>query len=126
MKLTEPFEWTDQAKEVAWALAQGYSPEEIEKEVEKVSLSARTIYRYKTHPDFQAEVDRLSLMVGVASRAERLRIAAKVVRQKMKDNKVQTEKDLLDWLKFSQGETDGVKLDLAALIEALQSDPSDK
>lgn len=122
MKLTEPFNWTDAASEAAWALAQGYSPEEIEKEVVKVPLSARTIYRYKKHPEFQAEVDRLSLMVGIASRAERLRIAAKVVRQRMKNDVVQSEKDILDWLKFSQSETDGVKLDLAALLEVLKND----
>lgn len=71
--------------------------------------------------EFSAEVDRLSLMVGIASRAERLRIAKRVIRQMVRDdNYVWTEKDLLDWLKFAQGETDGVKLDMAAIAEAQQ------
>lgn len=55
-------------------------------------------------------------MIGIASRAERLRIAQRVARQKVNDEGlVSTEKDLLDWLKFAQSETDGIKLDLAKL-----------
>ncbi len=65
-------------------------------------------------PEFAAEVDRLSVMIGIASRAERLRFAMRVVRQKTKGN-IETDKDLLDWLKFAQSETDGVKLDLPKL-----------
>jgi hypothetical protein len=43
------------------------------------------------------------------SNAERLRIAQKVIRQKVEKELIETEKDLLDWLKFAQGETDGVE-----------------
>jgi len=43
----------------------------------------------------------------------------------VKDDKViKTDKDLLDWLKFAQGETDGVKVDAAKLLAALGDDPS--
>lgn len=57
-------------------------------------------------------------MVGIAARAERLRVAMRVVRQKVKDENVETDRDLLDWLRFAQRETQGVKLDLAKLEEA--------
>lgn len=70
-------------------------------------------------PDFAAEVDRLSLMVGVANRAARLRLAMRVVRDKTKSEAPATDKDLLDWLKFAQSETDGIKLDLTKLATAL-------
>ena len=50
-------------------------------------------------------------MIDVASRAERLRIVMRVVRQKVRaDGTPETKKDLLDWLKFAQSETTGFKL----------------
>jgi hypothetical protein len=50
-------------------------------------------------------------MIDVASRAERLRMAMRVVRQKVRaDGTVETERDLLDWLKYAQSETTGIKL----------------
>ena len=79
-------------------------------------MDRRTVARWVADPEFSAEVDRLTHMTGIAMRAERLRIVMRVVRQKTKDGVAVTEKDLLDWLKYAQGETDGVKLDLAALI----------
>lgn len=61
-------------------------------------------------------------MTDVASRAERLRIAKRVVRQFTKDDKIETVKDILDWLKFAQSETDGIKLDIAKQLAALGAD----
>lgn len=112
------FKWTQKTSEAAISLASGRVIAEVASEI---GISERTIYRWKLEPEFQAEVDRLSLMVDISNRAERLRIAMRVVRQKVNDSGVATEKDLLDWLKFAQGETDGVKLDLAALAEAASS-----
>ena len=109
------FKWTTKTSEAAYLLAQGYTNAEVAK---KIEVNDRTIYRWKLEDEFSAEVDRLSLMIGVASRAERIRIAQSVIRQKMtEDGQFKTEKDLLDWIKFAQGETDGVKLDLANLLE---------
>ncbi len=34
------------------------------------------------------------------------------------ENGIETDKDLLDWLKIAQSETDGIKLDLADLADA--------
>jgi hypothetical protein len=33
--------------------------------------------------------------------------------------KIDTTRDVLDWLKYAQSETDGVKLDLASLLAAV-------
>ena len=52
-------------------------------------------------------------MIGIAGRAERLRMAKRVARQKVRaDGSIDTERDLLDWLKFAQSETNGIRLDL--------------
>jgi hypothetical protein len=108
-----PFKWTPKRSDAAVLLAEGYTVDETAKEVE---VSDRTIARWKTDLDFAAEVDRLSLMVGIANRAERLRLAKKIIRR-LVEKQIPTQKDLLEWLKYAQGETDGVKLDLTALYE---------
>jgi hypothetical protein len=44
-------------------------------------------------------------------RAERLRIAMRALRQKVRaDGTVETDKDVLDWLKYAQSETTGIRL----------------
>ena len=112
------FQWTSKKEAAALSLAEGHTEPEA---AEHAGVSRPTISRWKRNVEFMAEVDRLSLMVGIASRAERLRIAQRIARQRVKDNAVLSEKDLLDWLKFAQSETDGIKLDLATLIEASSS-----
>jgi hypothetical protein len=116
---TSGFKWTPARATAALALASGKTRKEAAEEAE---ITERSIYLWLQEVEFSAEVDRLSVMIGIASRAERLRIAKRVVRQMVKDDEtIGTEKDLLDWLKFAQSETDGVKLDLAALAEAATS-----
>jgi len=108
---TAVFKWNERRSNAAIYLSMGYTGKETAK---KAGVGERTIYEWKKHPEFSAEVDRLSLMTDVAGRAERLRIAKRMIR-KMKNK---SKKDLLEWLKYAQSETDGIKLDLAALAEA--------
>jgi DNA-binding CsgD family transcriptional regulator len=108
------FKWTVNREKAALALSEGYTNEEA---AEQAGVTVNTIYVWKREIEFMTEVDRLTHMVGIATRAERLRIAMRVIRQKVKDGEVETNKDVLEWLKFAQGETDGVKLDLATLAE---------
>lgn len=109
------FRWTTKREQAALSLAQGYTEQET---AESTGVSDRTIRRWKKDVEFSAEVDRLSLMIGIASRAERLRIAQQVIRQKIKaDGSFRTGRDLLEWLKFAQSETDGAKLDLTTILE---------
>lgn len=115
----ESFRWTAPRETVVLALAAGKTRKEAAADAK---VSETTVYGWLKHPDFAAELDRLSLMVGLASRAERLRIANRVARQMVTDEQVMTTKDLLDWLKFAQSETDGVTLDLSKLAAALGAD----
>lgn len=95
--------------------SQGYTQKEV---AETVGITRQTVNRWERNLEFASEVDRLSLMVGIASRAERLRIAMRVARQKVgEDGSLKTSRDLLDWLKFAQSETDGVKLNLVTLLD---------
>lgn len=112
-----PFEWDDKNSEVAVLLGQGYSYDEVTKEV---AVSKRTIVRWMKEPEFAAEVDRLSLISDISNRAYRLRMAMRIVRQKQG----KSQRDLLEWLKFAQSETDGTKVDFAALFANLASDAS--
>jgi predicted transcriptional regulator len=114
--MSSAFEWSEERSKAALALAEGCTQQETAKEV---GVTDRTIRNWLTEPEFATEVDRLSLMIGIASRAERLRLANRVIRAKIKEGVPETEKDLLDWLKFAQSETDGVRLDLTKLAAAL-------
>ena len=120
MAKNKPIKWTKQNNEIALALAEGCT---IVEASERVGCSTSTIERRRADIDFMAEVDRLTLMVGIASRAQRIRIANKVVNEKFKEElgkiKIETTKDLLDWLKFAQSETDGIKLNLVGELAAL-------
>jgi len=112
------FEWTPKKAACALMLAEGYTTLEV---VAAMQVGERTLYTWRSAAEFKAEVDRLSLMVGIASRAGRLRIAHKVIRQRLVENEaiVESEKDVLDWLKFAQSETDGTKSELAASLADL-------
>lgn len=109
------FEWTKKREIAALSLAKG---DTFAAAADMAGVAERTVYRWMNAPEFAQEVDRLSLMIEVASRAHRLRIANRVIRQRVRDGEyIVSEKDILDWLKYAQGETDGVKLDLMRLID---------
>lgn len=112
------FKWTPKKGAVAVALAEGLS---YQAAAEAHGVTKRTVCRWAAAAEFSAEVNRLSQMLNIARRAERMRIATRAVRQKVRaDGTVDTERDLLDWLKFARDETAGVKLDLVTLAAAAQ------
>lgn len=106
------FKWSKKAETAAISLANGSTREEAATEAE---IGTTTLYRWLQVPEFSEEVDRLTFLTGVAAKAERLRLAKRVVNQLG----IRTEKDLLDWLKYIQGETDGIKLDFTELYNAV-------
>ena len=109
--MSTQFQWLPKRAKAALALAEGQTQEAV---AAATGVCRKTICNWLCVPEFLAEVDRLSLMVSVASRAERLRIAMRVVRQKTRaDGVIETDRDVLDWLKFAQSETDGINLGLA-------------
>ena len=113
--LASVFRWTEKANVAALSLAQGETQVEA---AEKSGVTSRTLRNWLAIPEFAEEVDRLTFLTGVASKAERLRMAKRVI-VKLGIN---TNKDLLEWLKFAQSETDGIKLDFAGLYAALHAD----
>lgn len=114
--VTSPLDWNEQRCQAAVSLASGHTHQET---ADEVGVTKRTITNWLQHDDFAAEVDRLSLMVGIASRAERLRIAMRVIRQKTKGSLIDTDKDVLDWIKFAQSETTGANLNFLGLAAQL-------
>jgi hypothetical protein len=108
-------EWTTVRTKAAYLLAKGYPKTYT---AEQVGVTRATIYNWLDDPEFHMEVDRLTLMIDAASRAERMREVYRVLRAKrQEDGALRTDKDSLDWLKYAQSETDGVKLDLSKLTE---------
>jgi len=112
------FRWTRRREKVALALAAGYTQAVA---AEKAKVSERTVNRWYSKLEFAMEVDRLTLLTGISTRAERMRIVMQVVRQKIEaeTGTVQTKRDILEWLKLAQSETDGAKLDLSSLFKDL-------
>lgn len=110
------FRWTPKAQKAAILLAQGYTREEAATS-EGVKVAESTVYRWLNHPEFSREVDRLTYLTGLAARVERLRLSMRIARNLSNQTKP-TSKDLLEWMKFIQSETDGAKLDLTALFGA--------
>lgn len=104
------FEWTEQREQVAIALAHGKSKIEAASEA---GITRITIYNWLKHPDFCAEVDRLSCMVGIAAPAARLRILNRLVRQRIRpDGTIDSKADIVELIKLAIAETGNLKLDL--------------
>ncbi|MCP9494075.1 MAG: hypothetical protein MSG64_06415 [Pyrinomonadaceae bacterium MAG19_C2-C3] len=118
--MSSGFKWTENKTQAAIMLADGHTQVAVAKEV---GVSDRTIRLWMADVEFSAEVDRLTLMMGIASRAERLRLAKRVIRQMVEDDgTILTNKDTLEWMKFAQAETDGIKLDISQLAAAFGAD----
>lgn len=103
------FNWTEKSTQAALALAQGKTKADIER---AYNIPHMTLYRWLANDEFSEEVDRLTLRTGIALRAERMRIAKRVVAQRVDDVMVWSKADLLDWLKFAQSETDGANINI--------------
>lgn len=117
--MASAFQWTQKKEMAALSLAKGETQIEA---AEQAGVTDRAIRKWLNVPEFSEEVDRLSLMIEAASRAYRLRIANRAIRQMVKDGGfVATNRDVLDWLKYAQGETDGVKLDMVNLLDAYRA-----
>jgi hypothetical protein len=106
--MSTQFHWSTKRHKAALALAEGKSQQAV---AEAIGVCRKTICNWLCVPAFAAEVDHLSCMIDIASRAERLRMAMRVGKQKVRaDGTVETDKDVLDWLKYVQSETTGIKL----------------
>jgi hypothetical protein len=101
------FQWTPSRVRAAELLSEGQTNKQVGDAVE---VTERTIYNWKLETVFSTEVDRLTLTRDVASRAERVRIARRMLLKKVASGAIEdleSSKDPLDILKFIQSETNG-------------------
>lgn len=116
------FKWDKTKSDVALGLAEGKTKEQVASEN---GIDPSTVYRWLKHPEFLGEVDKLTLMTGIAAKAERIKIAKKVIAQKTKNlEQVETNRDLLDWLKYVQSELEGAKILLETVLNNADNSPS--
>jgi transposase len=95
--------WSPQQQAAIELLALGKSQAEAARQV---GVSDRTVRDWVRQPGFLDAVDKVTMEQGAARRAERIRIAQRIVRQQTeKDGKVETRADLIDWLKYVAQET---------------------
>lgn len=100
-------------------LAQGYT---IKEAAEAAEVTERTVYNWKKIEKFNAEVDRLSVMVGLASKAERTRTLMQMARQKMNKETGEWELDdtsLMDILKEMRMQIEGTRIDITDIYSSL-------
>lgn len=109
------FRWSKQRRDAAELLAMGLTNAEV---AQRVGVTERNIYRWKKHPEFLSEVDHLTLSTYLAQKAERLRVAYRVIEQKAQQA---SRKDLLDWLEYVRQELEGTKheLDIGSALAAI-------
>lgn len=113
---TSGFQWSPARRAACAALAEGRTQKEA---AQLAEVSDRSIRSWLQDPVFSAEVDRLTLLTGISLRSERLRIIKRIIRQSVREEqKIKTEKDLLEWLKYAQSETNGTDL-LEQLVASL-------
>jgi hypothetical protein len=101
------FKWTPQRERAAYLLSLGCTETET---ADDVGVCQSTISKWKQNPDFALELDRLVMLTGFATKAERIRLAKKVIRQAITaEGFVKTRKDVLDWLKYLKSELDSIE-----------------
>ena len=110
--------WDEQKTQAAILLAQGYNHGVVS---EEVNCNRTTIWRWMQNEEFAKEVDKLSLMYGVASKAHRMRLINQAIRQFIDENGTLDTGDdtLLDYLKEARQQIEGVKLDIISQLTAI-------
>ena len=119
-KLVKNIIWSDEQSRAAVMLAEGYTKADVSREI---GVHASTITRWTQNEEFAEEVDRLSLMYGLASKAERMRLIKRAAREFERDGKPDVSGfTLLDLLKEARMQTEGVKLDILSILTANQQE----
>lgn len=111
------YEWTDEKDQAAILLAQGHTNTET---ANQVGVHPSTIGRWRTNEVFAKEVDDLTMMYGVASKLERIRLLNKAIRQKqLEDGSIDLSGvTFLDLIKEARMQTEGLRLGILEKIAA--------
>lgn len=94
------FLWTGQRKKAALLLSEGTKT--IDDIWQEVGVHERTLFEWRQHPIFQAEVSRLTLANEKATREGLLRLAYKAIEEKI-GNLSEDRNTVLDWAEFISG-----------------------
>jgi len=93
------FVWDEVKQKIAEAVAKGDRP--LKDILTEFKINERMFYRWKKHPDFQRKIDEIIQDIDIAQKSERIKIAKRVIRQKLEQDAGNlSKKDLLDWLKY--------------------------
>jgi hypothetical protein len=93
--------WDQKKRDIAAALAEGKRPGNVALEF---GLSEGYIRRLKQNKDFMSYVDELTMTLGLATAAERVRIAKAMIEKKLEDG-LASKKDVLEWMRYLGEET---------------------
>jgi hypothetical protein len=114
------FQWNEIRSRACVLLAEGYKVSHVAREC---GVSVRTIERFMAHPEFAHEVDKVTMMTGIALASERMRIIKRAVNQAIaSDGTIKTKRDIFEWLKLATDELDRSKLFLNAMFKSVLDD----
>jgi|GEM_PF-4081873 len=91
------FQWTGQRKKAALLLSEGTKT--IDEIWQEVGVHERTLFDWRQHPIFKAEVSRLTLENEKATKEGLLRLAYKAIEEKI-GNLRNDKNTVLDWAEF--------------------------
>jgi len=119
-KLAKKLIWTEELSRAAVMLAEGYPLQTV---ADEVGVQRTTIWRWRQHPEFAMEVDKLTLMYGLASKAERMRLINQAAKQMVSEEKIDLSGvTFLDLIKEARMQTEGIKLDVLTQLTALTTE----
>jgi len=119
-KLAKKLIWTEELSRAAVMLAEGYPLQTV---ADEVGVQRTTIWRWRQHPEFAMEVDKLTLMNGLASKPERMRLINQAAKQMVSEEKIDLSGvTFLDLIKEARMQTEGIKLDVLTQLTALTTE----
>ena len=109
------FEWTQKRSDAAIMLATGKKKTEI---IEELGIGRTTLFRWTNNPEFSLEVDKLTLMHGLASKAYRMRMIQEAADdfKKTDGSWDVTGFSLLDLIKEARMQMEGVNLNIVSQL----------
>lgn len=121
-RIPAKFRWNEQRQKAALLLAEGHTLAETAAEV---GVSPRHISTWKENLEFLAEVDRLTFLTGIVTKAERIRLIKRFVRSKIDENGIlQSKKDVFEWIKLLRSEVSS--MEFAAMMAQIISAAADE
>lgn len=113
--------WDERQVAAAIMLAEGHPKVEI---YEKLGIERSTLWRWEQNEEFATEVDKLSLMYGLASKAKRMREINRIALMfdRALTHPINEGYTYLDLLKEARMQSEGVRLDILSTLTAITTE----